>query len=153
MPLIGLRHKTQWWEANLRVRWFWMLNTFSRLYLNSKPTSLVVKSKGSSSKGRYIYGSLVIAKTMWRLLKATPCIYSGNSAGNCEFNFSVSYVLPLIKAHSIFICTHFTWFICPLTSIGDGWKDGRLHLSPSLLKFIPPTHNVCYCLWWALITY
>ena len=28
MPLIGLRHKTQWKEANPRVGWFWVPNTF-----------------------------------------------------------------------------------------------------------------------------
>ena len=32
-------------------------NTFPRLYLNSEPISLVVRSKGPSSRGRYIYGS------------------------------------------------------------------------------------------------
>ena len=44
MPLIGLRHKTQWEKANLRVRQFWMLNTFPRPYFNSEPISLVVRS-------------------------------------------------------------------------------------------------------------
>ena len=55
VPLIGLRHKTQWWEANLRVKRFWVPNTFPRPYLNSKPISLVVTSKCPSSKERYIY--------------------------------------------------------------------------------------------------
>ena len=45
VPLIGLRHKTQWEEANLRVGRFWVSNTFPRPYLNFKPISLVVKSK------------------------------------------------------------------------------------------------------------
>ena len=55
--LIGLRHNTQWREANLRVRWFWVPNTFLRPYLNSEPISLVVRSKGPSSRRHYVYGS------------------------------------------------------------------------------------------------
>ena len=47
VPLIGLRHKTQWREDNLRVRRFWVPNTFPRPYLNSKSISLIVKSKRS----------------------------------------------------------------------------------------------------------
>ena len=74
------------------------------------------------------------------------CVHSGNSAKDCQFNSYVSYVLTLTKAHSIIFCTHITWFVCPLTSIGDEWEDGRLHSSPSLSKFIPPTHIVCHYL-------
>ena len=44
VPLMRLRHKTQHKEANLRVRQFWVPNTFPRSYLNSKPISLVVRS-------------------------------------------------------------------------------------------------------------
>ena len=44
VPLIVLRHKTQWEEANLRVGQFWVLNTFPRPYLNSKLISLIVRS-------------------------------------------------------------------------------------------------------------
>ena len=44
-------------EANLRVGRFWVPNTFPRPYVNSNPKSLVVRSKGPSSRGRYIYGS------------------------------------------------------------------------------------------------
>ena len=44
VSLIGLRHKTQWKEANHRVGWFWVLNTFPRPYLNFEPISLVVRS-------------------------------------------------------------------------------------------------------------
>ena len=44
VPLIVLRHKTQSEEANLRVGRFWVLNTFPRLYLNSKLISLIVRS-------------------------------------------------------------------------------------------------------------
>ena len=57
VPLIGLRHKTQWWEANLRVGQFWVFNTFRRLYLNSEPIYLVVRSKGPSLRRCHIYGS------------------------------------------------------------------------------------------------
>ena len=44
MPLIGLRHKTQWEEANLMVGRFWVPNTFLRPYINYKHIPLVVKS-------------------------------------------------------------------------------------------------------------
>ena len=44
VPLIVLRHKIQWEEANLRVGRFWVLNTFPRPYLNSKLISLIVRS-------------------------------------------------------------------------------------------------------------
>ena len=70
----------------------------------------------------------------------------GDSVRDNKFNSYVSYVLTLIKAYSIFAQTHITWFFCPFTSIGDEWEDGRPHSSPSLSKFIPPTHNVCHCL-------
>jgi len=30
--------------------------------------------------------------------------------------------------------------------VGDEWEDGRLHSSPNLSKFIPPTHNWCHYL-------
>ena len=33
-------------------------------------------------------------------------VHSGNSAGDYEFNSYMSYVLTLIKAHSILVCTH-----------------------------------------------
>ena len=74
------------------------------------------------------------------------CVHSGDFAGDSEFNLYVSYVLTLIKAYSIFVFTHITWFVCSLTSVGDKWEDGRLHSGLSLSKFIPPTHNVCHCL-------
>ena len=121
-----------------------MPNTFLRPYLNFKSISLVVRSKCPSMKGRYMYGSLAIAKTRWRLhfLLCPWC----DSVGDNKFNSYVSYVLTLIKAYSIFAQTHITWFFCPFTSIGDEWEDGRPHSSPSLSKFIPPTHNVCHCL-------
>ena len=47
VPLIGLRHKAQRWEANLRVGQFWMPNTFLRSYFNSKLISLVIRLKRS----------------------------------------------------------------------------------------------------------
>ena len=63
---------------------------------------------------------------------------------DCEFNAYVSYVLTLINAYSTLVCTHFTWFVCPLTAVGDEWEDGRLHSGPNLSEFIPPTHNWCH---------
>ena len=68
-------------------------------------------------------------------------VHSGDSTVDNEFNSYVSYVLTLIKAYSILVCIHITWFYCLLISIGNEWEDGRLHLGPSFLKFIPPTHN------------
>jgi len=44
MILSSLRHKTQRWEANLRVGRSWVPNTFPRTYLNSELIYLVVRS-------------------------------------------------------------------------------------------------------------
>ena len=38
---------------------------------------------------------------------STPCIHNGDSTGDSEFNFYVSYVLILIKAYLILVCTHY----------------------------------------------
>ena len=35
--LIGLRNRTQQWEASLRVRQSWVPNTSPRIYLNPEP--------------------------------------------------------------------------------------------------------------------
>ena len=35
----------------------------------------------------------------------------------------MSFLLILIKACSILVCTHFTWFFCLFTSVGDEWED------------------------------
>ena len=79
-------------------------------------------------------------------ISTPPNDHSGDSTRECEFDSYMSYVLTLIKAYSIFVFTHITWFVCSLTSVGDKWEDGRLHSGLSLSKFIPPTHNVCHCL-------
>jgi len=42
VPLIGFRHKIQWWEANLRVGRYWVPNIFPRPYLNSEPKYLAI---------------------------------------------------------------------------------------------------------------
>ena len=39
------------------------------------------------------------------------------------FDSNVSYLLILIKACSVLVCTHFTWFFCPFTSVGNEWED------------------------------
>ena len=59
-----------------------------------------------------------------------PCVHSDDSTRDCEFNSYVSYALTLIKAYSILVCTHITWFFYPLTSVGDEWEDERLHSGP-----------------------
>ena len=53
---------------------FWVPNIFPKLYLNSELISLVVRSKGPSSKGCYIYGSKTIAETRWQFLKQRPFV-------------------------------------------------------------------------------
>ena len=130
MYLIGLRHKIQWEEANPRVGWFWVPNTFPKPYLNSEPISLLVRSKRS-------------------FLKRT---LGGDSIGGNEFNY---YVLCLNLNKGLFntcLHTHSLGSIVPFTSVGDEWQDGRLHSDPSHSMFIPLTHNVCHCLWWVLST-
>ena len=62
------------------------------------------------------------------------CAHSGDYTGDCEFNSYVSYVLTLIKAYSIIVRTHITWFYCPFTLVVDEWKDGRLHLAQVFLS-------------------
>ena len=62
--------------------------------------------------------------------KSPRCVHSGDSTGDCEIISSVSYILTLIKAYSIYVCTHITWFFYPLTSVGDEWEDERLHSGP-----------------------
>ena len=64
----------------------------------------------------------------------------------------MSYFLILIKAYSIFVCTHFTWFFCPFPRLVMSGKISTLHSGQSLPQFIPQTHNLCHCLWWALST-
>ena len=149
MSLIGLRHKTQWEKANHKVGPFWVPNTFLRSYFNSETISLIVRLMVLSQDDA-IY---MVPRPLQKLGGNSPCcVHSGDSTRDCEFNSYVSYVLTLIKAYSILVCTHITWFYCPFISVGDEWEDGRLHSSPSLLKFIPPTHNWCHYLWWALST-
>ena len=38
----------------------------------------------------------------------------GDFTGDCEFHSYVSCFLTLIKAYSILVCIHITWFFCPL---------------------------------------
>ena len=146
MHLIRLRHKTQWEEANLKVRQFWVPNTFLRSYFNSETISLIVRLMVLSQDDA-IY---MVPRPLQKLGGNSPCcVHSGDSTRDCEFNSYVSYVLTLIKANSILVCTHIH-LVYPFTSVGDEWEDGRLYSSSSLSKFIPPTHNWCHCQWWAL---
>ena len=55
-------------------------------------------------------------------------VHSGDFAGDSEFNFYVSYVLTLIKAYSILVCTHIIWFFYPFTLVSGKWEEGMLHL-------------------------
>ena len=36
----------------------------------------------------------------------------------------------MIKACSIFVCTHFTWFFCPFTLVDDMWEDEYTPFGP-----------------------
>ena len=149
MILYRLRRKTQWWEANLKVWWSWVPNTFPRTYLNFEPISLVVKSMVLSQKDAILIVPRSLQKTRWRLLR---CVHSGDSTRDCEFNSYVPYFLTLIKKklfQYLFAHTSLSFF-CPLTSIGDEWEDGRLHSSSNLAEFIPSTHNQCHRLLWGL---
>ena len=47
------------------------------------------------------------------------CAHNGDSTRDGEFDSIVSYFLILIKACSILVCTHFTWFFYPFIPIGD----------------------------------
>ena len=68
-----LRHKTQWWETNLRVGRFWVPNTFPRMNLNSKPISLIVRSMFLPQKDD-IY---MVPRPFQKLGgdSKTPCVY------------------------------------------------------------------------------
>ena len=120
MILYRLRRKTQWWEANLKVWWSWVPNTFPRTYLNFEPISLVVKSMVLSQKDAILIVPRSLQKTRWRLLR---CVHSGDSTRDCEFNSYVPYFLTLIKTFSILVCTHITWFLLSLNLCW--WWVGR----------------------------
>jgi len=79
------------------------------------------------------------------------CAHSGDSIGDREFDSDVSYFLILINTCSIFVCTHTSLgsFI-PFTRLVMSGKMSVFHSGQSLS--IPPTHNLCHCLWWALST-
>jgi len=50
----------------------------------------------------------MVPRPLQKLGYNSPLRHSDDSIGDCEFNSYVSYVLILIKAYSIFVCTHFT---------------------------------------------
>ena len=139
MILSRLRRKIQWWETNLRVGRSWVPNTFPKMYLNSEPISLILRS--IFLPRCYIHGSLGHYKTRWRLIH---CVHSGDSTGDNEFNSFVCYFLNLDKNYFNTFAHILLGFFCPLTSVGDGKEDGRLHSGPNLPEFIPPTHNRCH---------
>ena len=65
------------------------------------------------------------------ILPPTHCAHSGDFVGDRKCDFNVSYFLILIKAYSIFICTHFTWFFfVPFTLVGDEWEDEYASFGP-----------------------
>ena len=55
--------------------------------------------------------------------------HSDDFVGDREFDSNVSYFLILIKAYSIFDCTHFTWFFLSLLPwLVISGKMSTLHL-------------------------
>ena len=58
------------------------------------------------------------------------CTHSGDFTRDREFDSNVSYFLILIKACSIFVYTHFTWFFCPFTLVDDMWEDEYTPFGP-----------------------
>ena len=81
------------------------------------------------------------------------CAHSGDSTRDREFDSNMSYFLILIKAYSIFVCTHFTWFILSLSprlvmsekvEAPLGPKSSKVH--PTNLQSIPlPIMGFEYC--------
>ena len=59
-------------------------------------------------------------------ISTPPSDHSGDSTRECEFDSYMSYVLTLIKAYSILVCTYITWFFCPLTSVSDEWEESSI---------------------------
>ena len=49
----------------------------------------------------------MIPRPLKKLGSDSPrCVHNGDSTGDNEFNSYVSYILTLIKAYSILVCTH-----------------------------------------------
>ena len=70
----------------------------------------------------------------------------GNFIGDREFDSNVFYFLIIIKAYSIFVCTHFIWFFLSLSprlvmsgkvEAPFGPKFSRIHLSNSQSMLLP----------------
>ena len=115
MILSRLRCKIQWWEANLKVRWSWVPNTFLRTYLNSEAISLVARSMVLPWEDA-IY---MVPRPLQKLSgDSIRYVHSGDSTRDCEFNSYVSCFLTLIETISILVYTHFTWF---LLFLNLGW--------------------------------
>ena len=68
--------------------------------------------------------------------------HSDDFVGDREFDSNVSYFLILIKACSIFVCTHFTWFFCPFTLISNEWEDEYASFRPKSFK-VHPINSQC----------
>ena len=81
-------------------------------------------------------------------LRRTPqkvtacCAHSGDPIGERDFDSNVFYFLILIKACSIFVCTHFTWFFCSFTSVGNKWEDKYDPFGPKSFE-VHPTNSQC----------
>ena len=113
--------------------------TFLRPYLNSEPISLVVRLKGPSSRGHYLYRSWLVAKTRWWFPSVMSTVV--NPLGIINL-IHVSYVLTLIKAYSILVWTLTTWFVCPFYL--GWWWVGRRKAPFGPKSFVAhPTNSQC----------
>jgi len=73
------------------------------------------------------------------------CAHSGDSIRDSEFYSNVSYFLILMKACSILVCTHFTWFFCSFTSVSDEWEDEYAPFGPKYFE-VHPINSQCVLL-------
>ena len=59
-----------------------------------------------------------------------------------EFDSNMSYFLILVKVCPIVVCTHFTWFFCPFTLVGDEWEDKYAPFGPKSFE-VHPINSKC----------
>ena len=82
-----------------------MLNTFPRTYLNSEPISLVVRSMVLPQNDAIF----MVPRPLQKLGGDSSIVSTvATPLGTYEFNSYVSYILALIKAISILVCTPIT---------------------------------------------
>ena len=121
-----------------QVRWSWVPNTFPRMYLNSGPISLVVRSMVLPQEN-----AIYMVPRPWQKLGGDSnfcCVHNGNFAGDCEFNSYVSYFLTLIKTISILVFTHITLFLLSL-NLSWWWVGKRKAPFRPKFSIVHPTNS------------